>query len=104
MKERFKLVITVGLILLNDKGQVLLQKRCNTGYMDGKYGLVAGHLEKDESLVDEIIRESKEEIDAILDKNNIEFVCMIRRGDNCDYVNTYFKYINYNKEMSQKNV
>ena len=43
MKERFKLVITVGLVLLNDKGQVLLQKRCNTGYMDGKYGLVAGH-------------------------------------------------------------
>ena len=99
MKERFKLVITVGLVLLNDKGQVLLQKRCNTGYMDGKYGLVAGHLEKDESLVDGIIREAKEEIDAILDKNNIEFVCMIRRGDNCDYVNTYFKYINYNKEI-----
>ena len=62
MKERFKLVITVGLVLLNDKGQVLLQKRCNTGYMDGKYGLVAGHLEKDESLVDGIIREAKEEI------------------------------------------
>lgn len=101
MKERFKLVITVGLILLNDKGQVLLQKRCNTGYMDGKYGLVAGHLEKDESLVDGIIREAKEEIDAILDKNNIEFVCMIRRGDNCDYVNTYFKYINYNKEIQR---
>lgn len=101
MKERFKLVITVGLILLNDKGQVLLQKRCNTGYMDGKYGLIAGHLEKDESLVDGITREAKEEIDAILDKNNVEFVCMIRRGDNCDYVNTYFKYINYNKEIQR---
>ena len=99
MKEKFKSAITVGLILLNDKGQVLLQKRCNTGYMDGKYALVAGHLESNESLVDGIIREVKEEINATLDKNNVEFVCIIRRGDNYDYINSYFKYQNYHEKI-----
>lgn len=96
MEERFKVAITVGLILLNDKGQILLQKRCNTGYMDGKYALVAGHLEKNESLLNGVIREVKEEINVILNKNNVEFVCMIRDGKNCDYINTYFKYQNHN--------
>ena len=51
MKERFKSAITVGMILINENNEVLLQKRCNTGYMDGKYAIVAGHLEKNESMV-----------------------------------------------------
>ncbi|MBQ2917081.1 MAG: NUDIX domain-containing protein [Clostridia bacterium] len=99
MDERFKTAVTVGLILLNDKGQILLQKRCNTGYMDGKYALVAGHLEKNESLVNGVIREGEEEINVILNKNNVEFVCIIRDGNNYDYINTYFKYQNYSNEV-----
>lgn len=43
MEERFKSAITVGAIILNeDNNEVLLQKRCNTGYMDGMYAVVAG--------------------------------------------------------------
>jgi len=99
MEERFKAAVTVGLILLNDKGQILLQKRCNTGYMDGKYALVAGHLEKNESLINGVIREVEEEINVILNKNNVEFVCIIRDGNNYDYINTYFKYQNYSNEV-----
>lgn len=42
--ERFKMHTTVALLLIKNN-KVLLMKRCNTGYMDGYYGMVSGHLE-----------------------------------------------------------
>ncbi|MGD8997230.1 MAG: NUDIX hydrolase, partial [Anaerolineae bacterium] len=47
MTERFKLVSAVHLFLVRD-GQVLLLRRSNTGYEDGNYSVVAGHLNGDE--------------------------------------------------------
>ena len=91
MKERFKSAITVGMILINENNELLLQKRCNTGYMDGKYAIVSGHLEKNESMVSGIVREVKEEVNLDIKEENITLVCLIRRGDNDDYINSYFK-------------
>lgn len=91
MKERFKQKVTVGLILINKQKEVLLQKRCNTGYMDGMYALVAGHLEANESMVSGIIRETKEEIGIELDKVKVSFVCLVRSGNDNEYINSYFK-------------
>lgn len=89
--ERFKTAVTVGAMLINENNEILLQKRCNTGYMDGKYAIVAGHLEKNESLISGVIREVKEEVNLDLVEKNITLVCLIRRGDNDDYINSYFK-------------
>lgn len=88
-KERFNIICTVGLILL-DGDKVLLMKRCNTGYMDGKYALVAGHLESGESLKQAMIREAKEEVGIDINEKQLHFVCGIRRGDNDNYINFYF--------------
>ena len=41
--------------------QVLMLRRFNTGYKDGQYSLVAGHVEKDELPLQCAIRESYEE-------------------------------------------
>ena len=95
MKERFKTAVTVGAILINEDNKILLQKRCNTGYMDGMYAIVSGHLEKNESMLSGIIREVKEEIGVELSSDKVEFVCIIRRGDNDDYINSYFKCDNF---------
>ena len=59
-KERFKLIPAVYLILRRND-EVVLLRRANTGYQDGKYGLPAGHLEGDESATTGIVREAKEE-------------------------------------------
>ena len=87
MEERFKSAITVGAIILNeDNNEVLLQKRCNTGYMDGMYAIVAGHLEDNESLLSGVIREVKEEINLDLLEEDVSFVCIVRSGNNPSYI------------------
>lgn len=87
-KERFQMHATIGLLLIKDN-KVLLMKRCNTGYMDGYYGMVAGHLEQNESLKQAIVREAFEEVGIILNEENIRVVCMVRRASNDNYFN-YF--------------
>lgn len=43
-KERFKFVSAVHLFLIKDK-EILLLKRFGTGYRDGEYSVVAGHMD-----------------------------------------------------------
>ncbi len=59
--ERFKYIGAAYFILINDD-KVLLLKRKNTGYMDGKYGFPSGHLEGNETVREGGSREIKEEI------------------------------------------
>lgn len=60
-KERFKLIPVVYLILMKG-GEVLLSLRQNTGYADGQYGLVSGHLDGGEPATEGLRREVREEI------------------------------------------
>lgn len=75
-KERFKLIVAVYLVL-RQGDEVLLSKRRNTGYQDGKYGLVAGHLEGNELATDALVREAKEETGIIVNPSNTTFVHLI---------------------------
>ncbi len=93
-KERFQMHATVALLLI-DNGKVLLMKQSNTGYMDGYYGMVSGHLEKNESLVQAIIRETYEEVGIVIKEENIRVVCEIRRGDNDNYFNYFLTTSSY---------
>ena len=59
---RFSLVPAAYVALLRD-GQVLLQQRQNTGYMDGHWSFsAAGHVERDESVTAAAVREVWEEL------------------------------------------
>jgi 8-oxo-dGTP pyrophosphatase MutT (NUDIX family) len=50
-----------GTIQTFDAVQVLLHKRQNSGFMDGSYSLVSGHVEANESFKQAMIREAHEE-------------------------------------------
>ncbi len=76
MKKRFQIKCAVVLILTKieeEQEYVLLQKRQNTGILDGKYDIsCCGHLEEKETLKEAVIREAKEEIGITLLKKRFK--------------------------------
>lgn len=62
MSERFMARSAIFVALLDKEGRVLLQRRARTGFMDGRYDLPSGHIEKDESVLNAAIRELEEEV------------------------------------------
>ncbi len=60
MKERFKLIPEVFFLLVKED-KVLLASRFNTGYEDGNYNMVAGHVDGKETMREAMVREAKEE-------------------------------------------
>ena len=72
-KQRHKITPASYLILIKDS-KILLLRRFNTGYEDGKYSMVAGHVDKGETFTECIIREAEEEAGIILKPENLKVV------------------------------
>lgn len=78
-KERHKIIPASYLVLLKD-GKVLMSRRYNKKYCNGKYSLPSGHVKVGESFTQCMIREAKEEIGINLKSEDLEMVHMIH-GD-----------------------
>ena len=78
IKERFKITPASYLILTRDN-QILLSKRFNTGYEDGNYSLIAGHLDGGETFRQAMAREAKEEADLDIDPTETKEVHIMHR-------------------------
>ena len=77
---RFRPLSAAHLFLVRD-GRVLLLRRRNTGYEDGNYSVIAGHLDGDEEVKAAAIREAREEAGIGLEPEGLEVVgVMHRRG------------------------
>lgn len=70
---RFTMEVGVMLLLIKD-GKVLLAKRANTGWGDGLYAMVGGHMDGDETIKQAMIREAKEEIGITLFEDDLKIV------------------------------
>lgn len=102
--SKFMTYVTVQLLLIKDN-KVLLMKRQNTGYEDGKYGFVGGHLEEGEDFKTTIIREAKEELNIELERKKLKFSCLVHRsGVTKNYVNIFFVTDCYSGKMENKEV
>ena len=77
-KQRFKLIPCVFLILRRGD-EVLLSRRINTGYQDGKFGVVAGHVEGDELATHALAREALEEAGIAVRPEDLRFVHVAHR-------------------------
>ncbi|MDI6722014.1 MAG: NUDIX domain-containing protein [Candidatus Aenigmarchaeota archaeon] len=77
-KERFKLVPASHLILIKD-GKILLSRRFNTGWEDGKYSVVSGHLDGGETFTQAMIREAREEAGIGIKPEDLEIAHVMHR-------------------------
>lgn len=89
MEKRNKIPITVQLILKKDN-QILLLRRYQTGYEDGKYCLPGGHVEAGEEIMQAMLRETKEEIGVIINKEDLVLKHILNRkcpkGEYLDFI------------------
>jgi len=85
-------------LVLKKENQILLLKRKNTGYEDGNYSVIAGHLEPGESFTSTIIREAKEEANVTITPKDIVQIFVQHRKANenePERVDTYFIATNW---------
>ena len=75
---RSKFLVAVHLFFLHE-GQILLLRRFNTGYEDGNYSVVAGHVEAGETVTQAAIREAGEEVGVALDPQDLQVVHVMNR-------------------------
>jgi 8-oxo-dGTP diphosphatase len=86
---RFKLVPEAHLfLLLGDR--ILLLRRRNTGYEDGKYSVVAGHMEDGETAREAICREAREEAGIEVAPDDLAFAQVVHRADRGQRVSFFF--------------
>ena len=78
--ERFRAVVAVHLFLLRGT-RVLLLRRQNTGYADGNYSVIAGHLDGAETATEAMIREAVEEVGIIVARKDLGFVHVMHRRE-----------------------
>jgi 8-oxo-dGTP pyrophosphatase MutT (NUDIX family) len=77
--SRFSLIPAAYVALVRD-GEVLLQQRQNTGYMDGHWSFsAAGHVERDESVTAAAVREAREELGVHVREADLDPICAIHR-------------------------
>ena len=82
--------ISVHLLLIRD-GRVLLLRRCNTGYEDGNYSLVAGHIDGGEELKVAMVREAREEAGIEICCSDLELVGVMHFKGSEEYVHFFLK-------------
>ncbi|WP_125775316.1 NUDIX hydrolase [Antribacter gilvus] len=79
--HRFR-VVPAAYVLLRREGQVLLQLRQGTGYLDGHWAAAAaGHVEEGESVVQAAVREAREELGIDVDPADVRPLTAMHRGD-----------------------
>lgn len=83
-KERNKIIPASYLVLIKNN-KILLQRRFNTGFQDGKYSLVAGHVDRGENFTSAIVREVKEEAGIIFKPEDLQVAHVMHRDSRIDY-------------------
>ena len=86
----------VGVVIINSKNEILLQKRSRNKKMNpGKWGICGGKINLGENSLDAGIRETVEEIQVKLDKEDLQFLTM----DTSDKVHFTVYYVRKDVEL-----
>lgn len=95
MRARFP--VTAHILLLRGNN-VLMQRRFNTGYEDGNYSVVAGHIEGDETVIAAAVREIEEEVGVRVKPENIDVVGVMHRKSDDERIDFFLTTRNWSGE------
>ncbi len=73
------LLVAAAYVVLQRGDEVLLQLRAGTGYLDGHWAVLAGHLEPDETIHAAAVREAAEESGVVVAEEDLEPLTMLHR-------------------------
>ncbi len=99
--ERFRVVAAVHLFLVRD-GRVLLLRRCNTGYEDGNYSVVAGHLDGNEEVVAAAAREAWEEVGVAIAPVDLRPVGVMHRRAEEERIDFFLEATRWTGEVANR--
>jgi len=96
--EKPKLIGEVYLLLFREN-QTLLLLRANTGYGDGFYSVIAGHLEINESIKNGMVREAYEEAGIAVKPEDLKLIHVMHRKGIDDRIAFFFTCDKWENEI-----
>lgn len=72
-------LVPASYLILQHENNILLLRRENTGYEDGKYGLISGGVNLGETFTQTVIRKAREEAGIIIVHEDLKLVHMVHR-------------------------
>lgn len=96
--EREKFLSSIYLIIKNEEGNILLQRRQGTKLWPGFLALPAGHVDEGENVYEAAVREAKEELDIDISTDDIVDTFVVNRKNKSlvPYFDVYFGISKYN--------
>ena len=95
--SREEFLSAIYMIIKNEKGEILFQRRCGSKLWPNFLGLPAGHVDKGEDVYQALVREAREELNIDINDKNIEDTFVVNRINKNlkPYYDVYFVIKNY---------
>jgi 8-oxo-dGTP diphosphatase len=96
--KRYRTISAVHLFLIRD-GQVLLLRRFHTGYEDGNYSVIAGHLDGGEEVIAAMIREAREEAGIEVEPEDMRVVGVMHRNTSPERIDFFLAAVRWRGDI-----